>query len=684
MSMVPYYQDDLVTIYCGDNREVMAELEAESIHAVVTDPPYGLSDSSRDNLPDVFLPKLFDVFFPKFNNVIAKVLGSFDFDRPLDRVSLLNRMNRTIWKEPRVRMPEGAIDFDSDLVDWNEKVKHTKKPPVAVPDGELRDIVDAHRIKNGNSFFLKLRACVDSSLSDSATVGIPESGFGILSVFVVIPFDSEFASFLRSLSPSSTTGLTDIIGLLNDPRAFTESSATVMTSSGTELRTMCTFDLRHGTCEISPTSSARHADAVFEVVCPECVGALTGASSLSSMFKPVEFSFIGDSTDRAFSLYFHSFILPYVNREATGFMGRTWDHNVPSVESWELALRLLKPGGHLLSFASTRTQHRMAVNIEDAGFDIRDLIGWCFGGGFPKSMDVGKAIDKHHGADREVVGHRVHPTLKDVSKIDRQGRLPNHGANEFRDEWEITAPQTDDAKQWDGWGTALKPAYEPVTLARKPLIGTVAENVLAHGAGGLNIDACRVEPTGDSLNGGRVSTRTPGWDRPWKGDEAAVAACHERGEAAVAKAEQLGRWPANFIHDGSEEVLAIFPETVSGGGPKAGTARSKVNTYGEPTVSTGESRGINSGSAARFFYCAKASKADRGANNTHPTVKPIKLMEYLVRLVTPEDGIVLDPYMGSGSTLVAAKNQGFRAIGIEMSEEYCEIAVSRLKTRGLF
>lgn len=274
------------------------------------------------------------------------------------------------------------------------------------------------------------------------------------------------------------------------------------------------------------------------------------------------------------------------------FMGKRWDYDVPGVEVWAECLRVLKPGGHLLAFAGTRTQHRMAVRIEDAGFEIRDMIAWVYGSGFPKSHNL--------------------------------------------------------KGEWQGWGTALKPALEPITVARKPLIGTVAENVLEHGTGALNVDGCRVA-SGEA-------------------------------NAAIEKANTLGRWPANLIHDGSEEVVNCFPQAKGQQGALTGAEPSSktTNAFGEFSCRTpSEPRG-DSGSAARFFYCAKASKADRGSANNHPTVKPTDLMRYLCRLVTPPGGIILDPFAGSGSTGKAAALEGFRFIGIEREAEYVEIARARI------
>ena len=334
------------------------------------------------------------------------------------------------------------------------------------------------------------------------------------------------------------------------------------------------------------------------------------------------------------------------------FMGKRWDYDVPSVDVWTECLRVLKHGGHLLAFAGTRTQHRMAVRIEDAGFEIRDMIAWVYGSGFPKSLDVSKAIDRAARAEREVVGEKLAGIrCKDLPISTGQGEFTS-GQSIVP----ITAPATPEAKQWEGWGTALKPALEPITVARKPLIGTVAENVLQHGTGAINVD------------GGRVGTDIVGWG----GGGGGVNSWKENGmnKAGMARPVQ-GRWPANFIHDGSEEATDLL------------------------------------GASARFFYCAKASKADRDAGcegmemqkaggmqgrndgsmgsitmsrNHHPTVKPTDLMRYLCRLVTPPSGIVLDPFMGSGSTGKAAMLEGFAFVGIEREAEYIDIAKARIQS----
>ncbi len=381
------------------------------------------------------------------------------------------------------------------------------------------------------------------------------------------------------------------------------------------------------------------------------------------------------------------------------FMGKKWDYDVPSVELWQEVFRVLKPGGHMLVACGTRTQHRMAVNIEDAGFEIRDIVAWVYGSGFPKSMDVSKALDKHLGAEREVVGK---------GKSGKTSHAFQSEETTTAGEYDLTKPSTDQAKQWQGWGTALKPAMELWTLARKPLKGTVAQNILEYGVGGINIDGCRVEtlegeltPRNNKVGQNGVFNASGGYVEP----------------------NEKGRFPANFIHDGSEEVEKLFPDS------NGGTGETKVYESYENDIHFNASKNVirnsyaDSGSASRFFYVAKASKEERnfglydfeevelrggggrvkqgydenneedmrlkksaqafGAvkakkKNIHPTVKPIDLMRYLVRMITPPNGICLDPYLGSGTTAIACEMEKFDYIGIELDEQYVEIAKARV------
>lgn len=326
------------------------------------------------------------------------------------------------------------------------------------------------------------------------------------------------------------------------------------------------------------------------------------------------------------------------------FMGKKWDYDVPATEVWAECLRVLKPGGHLLAFAGTRTQHRMAVRIEDAGFEIRDMIAWVYGSGFPKSHNLG-------------------------------------GSHE-------------------GWGTALKPALEPITVARKPFSSTVAANVIAHGTGALNIDRCRVT-TGDDT--ARISNGAI------KGGNFAAGGS---APGPIAGGHSAGRWPANLIHDGSADVVALFPASAGASAPVTGNEPTANGFSGAVKYSGMRERvagafHADSGSAARFFYCAKTSRKDRNEGllssnapavakdatmrdcetaewstrngNSHPTVKPTDLMAYLLRLVTPAGGVALDPFMGSGSTGKAAMREGFQFIGCEIDEQYAAIARSRIE-----
>ncbi len=369
------------------------------------------------------------------------------------------------------------------------------------------------------------------------------------------------------------------------------------------------------------------------------------------------------------------------------FMGKGWDgFGTPLgfqtwTEAWAVeAFRVLKPGGHLLAFAGTRTYHRMASGVEDAGFEIRDCIAWMYGSGFPKSLDVSKAIDKAAGAEREVVGTRT------------TGIGTGYGNTAFIGDSEnknLTAPATPEAKAWNGWGTALKPAFEPVVVARRPLIGTVAANVLENGTGALNIDACRIGTNGETI-------ATPQSDPHKRGATAGEYAIstrdtermHAAQQASIERTNTLGRWPANIALDAT---AAKMLDEQSGELPGA-SSFSRPSIYKATSYTAGNAKlqlgyGDNGG-ASRFFYTAKASRQDRNvgglADNTHPTVKPTDLMRWLIRLVTPPGGIILDPFGGSGSTGLAARAENVRCILIEREPEYLQIIRDRLAQQNLF
>jgi DNA modification methylase len=351
------------------------------------------------------------------------------------------------------------------------------------------------------------------------------------------------------------------------------------------------------------------------------------------------------------------------------FMGKEWDHGVPGVEFWREVFRVAKPGCHVLAFGGTRTFHRLAVAIEDSGFEIRDCVMWVYGSGFPKSMNIGKAIDKAAGAVREKI--RTPYQDKYFAGMGDSRPWSDRAAIVGFHEHDSKTPATADAARWNGWGTALKPAWEPIIVARKPFAGTLAANVLANGTGALNIEGCRVPGT-DHIGAWTNAVSTNIGAGKYVNPE-------QSHRVDLSSYAPSGRWPANLIHDGDPEVLKLFPDELDG----------------------------DSGSAARFFYCAKTSPADRDdglddferknnmrvnaprknedekhatrRGNHHPTVKPTDLMRYCVRLVTPPGGLVLDPFMGSGSTGRAALLEGMRFHGVDLSPEYCDISAARIR-----
>jgi site-specific DNA-methyltransferase (adenine-specific) len=406
-----------------------------------------------------------------------------------------------------------------------------------------------------------------------------------------------------------------------------------------------------------------------------------------------------------------------------GFMGKKWDASgiAHDVEMWAQVLRVLKPGGHLLAFGGTRTYHRLTCAIEDAGFEIRDCLAWMYGQGFPKSLDVSKAIDKAAGAERKVTGIRKFADGTKARRTAGGAGVPGSGAS---GQAELTAPATPEAEQWEGWGTALKPGFEPIVLARKPFKGTVVKNVLEHGTGAINVDGCRIGTTKDvPASISKHTARDEGVyevnrDGSWAGEPGGAGSGHD---------PNTGRWPANVVlshtedcmlvgerkdspedygqyaggyadADGKETVEAwdcspdcpvrMLNEQSGESKPKprrTGKKGGNSGALGQFAGSTPDAEGVwpadPGGGASRFFYCAKASKRERNAGvekNAHPTVKPLALMRWLTRLVTPPGGFVLCPFGGSGSGGAAAVLEGFRWLGFELDPEYVKIANARI------
>ena len=387
-------------------------------------------------------------------------------------------------------------------------------------------------------------------------------------------------------------------------------------------------------------------------------------------------------------------------RASAGFMGKTWDGGDVAFNpaTWAEVYRVLKPGALLLSFGGTRTYHRMVCAVEDAGFEIKDTIGWVYGSGFPKSYDISKALDKMAGAEREVVGTRKHTypdsdNWGEPKNLSSDGYFQSEQKNSDLAHIPITAPSTPEAQLWDGWGTALKPAMELIVVAMKPLDGTYAENALKWGVAGYWVDGGRIGTEEHIVHGKEAGKFQP-----------------NGGETIKDYHKVQGRFPANLIHDGSDEVLELFPQTGKSTGGRIGNKGSALNMMGTE-YEAGDPGYGDEGSAARFFYTAKASRSERNAGledsepkwvdetrkpnsiggnnphnrgaradtNHHPCVKPLSLMRYLVRLTkTPYGGIVLDPFMGSGTTGCACALEGREFIGIEKEAEYVEIAEKRI------
>jgi hypothetical protein len=560
----------------GDCLEVMRTMPDASVDAVVTDPPYGLSQASKRNVRSLNSAML-EVVFPDLADLYAKGLSKAELPFPRDSVLYLDWALRSFGVKTWVGVPEGSVDFKGNAVARKEEVEAAGIGAVGVPDGVLMDEVNAAISELLGEYVLSFRPLGHSAFSDCERIGLRELGPGRFSVPVVVPADSRLAAFLLSNSLSCAASLADFIRLGDDALAKPKAAPLVVASAAAELVFVLSFDTAAGTCEVLPASGASQLNLIAELVSTERVTARPATGGLPAVFKAYAFSLVGDSAGGTFTVNFHREFLSCLNSSRGGFMGQAWDYDVPSVEIWAECLRVLKPGGHLLAFAGTRTQHRMAVRIEDAGFEIRDMLAWVYGSGMPKSLNVSIAIDRMDASEEQerrrlrftawvrstgatsrqideatgtnMGGHyttaasqpaimtREHleacrHLLGDVPEwVEREADIRSvesrnmaerevvgvqknamsgwdmDGGTRFTDR-NITAPATPEAQQWAGWGTALKPALEPITMARKPLEGTVAANVLAHGTGGINVDGCRVG-TDDKLGGGMVSMGRP-------------------------------------------------------------------------------------------------------------------------------------------------------------------------------
>lgn len=982
---------------CGNSLDVLKQYPDNYFDSVVTDPPYGLGDNLYKRVNKVVW-KSFNIMLPNFVESNIKRIQYRDFSSISGLCSDLSRCETVPIIKSGIAMPESSINFDGNIEVRQIEVNGcTISSSFDISDSVLVNKIDSSGSKFIGNYIFDFGDSVDFTADNFFSGNFGEFSSGFFSVPIRSIFSSCFPDSESDFPfPIFRDGVFDVVWCSNNVRNNSVGHSFALTEYGAEDIPMLTFNFTGATTDINATITTCNSNAFVDFLRPKLVRTSLAASSLSTMLQPIRVSMILNSADGTVSDYFFHLYVPKnmlndisrIYNNASGFMGKKWDYDVPSVEIWKEVFRVLKPGGHVLSFAGTRTQHRMAVNIEDAGFEIRDMIAWVYGcysedtecltnngwkrysdinrkdsilqwdyktdnfswyiptelyvydapkemihiknrhtnqiltpnhrvylkhktnsrynygewdvvsaenvkkswlkvfplaskldsgvsikhaymigwwmtdawmhsdgkacmfsqaksktldklknslqnspckfseyvkkskkethndehtfyvtgelaeylinnfptrnltfdvlswdyksrfdlleglldgdgsrregnhvetfwskktdrldivsalctslgirnhvdykkgcvylnrnkrttelqskhtvekieysgekvwclktetgafvvrrngkpfisgnSGFPKSLDVSKAIDKSAGAVREVVGKNLN--------YHSEGKRSGTGKSQFGvDDGSysnpdsasvITAPATDEAKKWQGWGTALKPALEPITVARKPLIGTVVDNVLTHGTGVLNIDRCRVA-LAETEDVEKLNARSGG-NRGFSDSEIYGTSKGVGSGCDLSK----GRWPANFIHDGSDDVLAGFPAKAGAAAPVKGSEASNPakNTYGEYGRVAGAFHG-DTGSAARFFYCAKANKKDREDGNNHPTVKPTDLMRYLCRLVTPPNGIVLDPFMGSGSTGKAAMLEGFQFVGIDLSEEYVKIANARI------
>jgi DNA modification methylase len=615
---------EINTVYEGDCREVLAAFPDGCIDAVVCDPPYGLSDPNRRQSP---FEVMANIVLPEYGDLYSGISGGGELAIPCGSVAHLDWVSRTIGKESRVGVPERTVNFDGYAAGGNVEVEHTNVLTGCIAKRVLTNKLNSAGGKGGCDFILNLRPARNAALCNSLACSVRQLGAGRIALPVVISAASSFHRYLSGCELGNAPLLSDVVGALDNALSNAKCPRPVHAGGATEVRAVLTLDMGNGTAEIIPAHSTDHDFAAFELCSPEAITTDAGASSLPSVFQPFSIGLIGDIADRAFTLHLHKSLLNSINYTGKGFMGKEWDGDVPSVEVWREVYRVLKDGGRLLAFSGTRTMHRMACNIEDAGFTIEDTIAWMYGSGFPKH------------------------------------------------------------------GSKLKPAFEPVTVARKGRVSL------------LNIDACRIGledgTTKDKGNPNRLS---------------------KKGATGFSCATEYdpteGRWPANVCLDSEAAAELDRQSGVSkstGGSGEASRASARPHFELPRTVDMvkGETWGNmgglgDSGGASRFFYCAKADSTERNAGlddfeirraddrvgaalgmmeerggaiaparNAHPTVKPVSLMRWLVRLVAKPGELVLDPFCGSGTTLCACAVEQCAWIGIEREPEYAEIARAR-------
>jgi len=668
-------------IITGDALVEMAKMEAESVDTIITDPPYGLNPQNINKRVNEVFGRCFNIMLPNLDKANPKRVKYSDFVSILREGSHLGGIESLMVIDSWIGVPESPVDFDCNI-EIRQKEINTGDITASfnVSNAVLVDKVDSQGTKFIGNYVLDFGDSVDFSTGNVLTGNIGEFSPGGLCV----PISSIRSAFLPQLErdfpfPVNRHGILDLIWSVDNSRSNPPSPGFVLTSRGAEDQPMLVFNAAGRANDFAATITTIDKDRFGNFVSPELVRAPSITGGLPTELKPCRVSLILNTADGAESfcylhLYLPKNLLSSINTildKSSGFMGKRWDYEVPSVEVWAECLRVAKPGATLLCFAGTRTQHRMAVNIEDAGWRLVDCLMWLYGQGFPKAQDIGKSvnatINTGGSSPRNLRKDRQGEEYKPTGQIDYQKGRMFSSEIEQDDKCVGLCPK---AQPWDGWKShGLKPAYEPIILAMKPNDGSYADNALKHGVGGLWID-------GGKIGAEIIPPQKQGKDirnNSWSG---------QGGKSDYTSKGSVGRYPANVILD---EKAARMLDEATGNTSQTGNRKDKHRIQQE-IVNTPFSRGVNapeytdSGGASRFFYCAKASKRERGEGNTHSTVKPLSLMQYLCRLTkTPTGGIVLDPFCGSGSTLLAAQREGRSFIGIELNPAYAEMARRRIE-----
>ena len=668
----------------GDCLEIMREMLVAELKfdAIITDPPYALTKG--DDTPYHALRVLSQIVFPNLDQLESKIGDQFSFSGIPVTVANLNLVDWAVGIESRIGMPESAIHFYRNFQCWQNEINDGGKSSQIISDNELSSEDDPKGSEFLGDYILDLRDTWKFARTNGYASSFAELSSGCLTVPICAVFAPSSPTLLARFC-SVILGA-DHVRFGDDSFRKSQTHADTFAAGGTVNSFMLRFDLGRSSIELHTANRTFTGNNFSSIIPPKLVATPPATGSLSTEFQPIRVCCIlspANRTNTYFNLWIHKNWAKELSRiySSGGFMGQVWDDALPDPEIWRLAYELLVPGGHIAVFGGTRTYHRLCCAIEDAGFEIRDQLAWVYGSGLPKGTDVSKAIDKMLGAEREVVDYdasRARPNRKYKS-----GAIGNLGGHENVSDRSdngatITAPATPEAKRWEGWRTTLKPAWEPIVLARKPFPGSVPGNVLKYGTAALNVDACRI-PIDEAVDDPRL-----GGKGTW-GTAKMAKNVYEGGyEGIRVGSSPDGRYPPNLIHDGSDEVLELFAQYGErGGGDNRGQCQGRrPGGFGDVGHDKGDEEPnatvyADKGSAARFFYHAKANKLDRRGSK-HPTIKPINLMRWLAKLITPPNGIILDPFAGTGTTAEAAILEGFEYLMIEREAEYIQDIKNRL------